>query len=203
LFGPSGRPLFNLPGVDADWRSESAYAGSVYWLGAAHLLSAATDAMRTRKHLTLVLAIAGLVILIVLFYAATSEPSARLAVSVVGSTNDADGAPMTICSITNRGRATVVIWGYYTIEAKQHFALRYPTIFSEHYAFLAPGQTQTAVVHTPETRGPWKVSIGFGVYDLQCRWAFAAGYLPTRILDAIPERYRDVPKDLVASDWIE
>jgi hypothetical protein len=161
------------------------------------------DAMGTRKHLTLVLAIAGLVILIILFYAATPEPSARLAVSVVGFTNDADGAPMTICSITNCGRATVVIWGYYKIDAKQDFAVRHPTIFQEHYAFLVPGQTQTAVVHNPETRGKWKVSIGFGVYDLQCRWGFAAGYLPTRIVEAIPERYRDVPRDLVASDWIE
>jgi len=159
--------------------------------------------MRTRKHLTLVLVIAGLVILIVVFYAATSEPSASLAVSVVGTTNDADGAPMTIFSVTNRGDATVVIWGYYKIDAKQDFAVRHRTIFSEHYAYLAPGQTQTAIVHNPETRGAWKVSIGFGVYDLQCRWGLAAGYLPTRILDAIPERYRDVPKDLVASDWIE
>ena len=159
--------------------------------------------MHTRKHLTLVLVIAGLVILIVVFYAATSEPSASLAVSAVGSTNDADGAPMTIFSITNRGGSTVVIWGYYKIDAKQDFAVRHRTIFSEHYAYLAPGQTQTAIIHNPETRGAWKVSIGFGVYDLQCRWGLAAGYLPTRILDAIPERYRDVPKDLVASEWIE
>jgi len=159
--------------------------------------------MRTRKHLTLVLVIAGLVILIVVFFAATSEPSAKLAVSVVGSTNDADGAPMTIFSITNCGSATVVIWGYYKIDAEQDFAVRHRTIFSEHYAFLAPGQSQTATIHNPDTKGAWKVSIGYGSYDLQCRWGLAAGYLPTRILDAIPERYRDVPKDMIASDWIE
>jgi hypothetical protein len=159
--------------------------------------------MRTRKYFTLVFVIIGLVILIVVFYAATSEPSARLAVSVVGSTNDADGAPMTIFSITNSGGATVVIWGYYKIDAKQDFAVRHRTIFSEHYAFLAPGQSQTAIVHNPETKGSWKVSIGYGSYDLQCRWGLIAGHLPSRIYDAIPERFRDVPKDLVASDWIE
>jgi hypothetical protein len=159
--------------------------------------------MRRPRHLTLVLVIAGLVILIGLFYAATSEPSARLAVSVVGSTNDADGAPMTIFSITNCGGATVVIWGYYKIDAKQDFAVRHRTIFSEHYAFLAPGQSQTAIVHNPETKGSWKASIGYGRYDLQCRWGLIVGHLPSRICDAIPERFRDVPKDLVASDWIE
>jgi hypothetical protein len=160
--------------------------------------------MRTRKHLTLVLVIAGLVVLMVVFYAATSEPSVSLAVSAIGSTNDADGAPMTIFSITNRGDSTVVIWGYYMIRAKQQFAVRHHTIFSEHYAFLAPGQSQTAAIYVPETKGSWRVFIGFGSYNLQCRWALlAAGYLPSRILDAIPEQYRDVPKDMVVSDWIE
>src|SRR5664279_5092023 len=120
--------------------------------------------MRTHKLLTLVLVFAGLVILIVLFYAATSKPSVSLAVSFVGSTNDADGAPMTIFSITNRGGATVVVWGYYKIDAKQDFAVRYRTIFSEHYAFLAPGQSQTVTVHNPETKGSWKASIGYGIY---------------------------------------
>ena len=159
--------------------------------------------MSTRKHLTLILVIAGLVILIVVIFAMTSEPSARLAVSVVGTTNDADGAPMTIFSITNRGDATVVIWGYYTIRAKQDFAVRHRTIFSEHYAFLAPSQSQTAAVYDPETKGAWKVFIGFGSYDLQCRWDLFAAHLPARIRDAIPERFRDVPKDLIASDWID
>jgi len=160
--------------------------------------------MRTRKHLTLVLVIAGLVVLMVVFYAATSEPSVSLAVSAVGSTNDADGAPMTIFSITNRGDSTVVIWSYYMIRAKQDFAVRHPTIFGDRYTFLAPGQSQTAAIYVPETKGSWRVFIGYGRYNLQCRWALlAAGYLPSRILDAIPEQYRDVPKDLVASDWIK
>jgi hypothetical protein len=159
--------------------------------------------MRRHKHLMLVLVFAGLVILIVLFYAATSSPSASLEVSFVSSTNDADGAPMTTFNITNRGGASVVIWGYYKIDAKQDFAVRYPTIFSDHYAFLAPGQSQKITVHTPETKGSWKVSIGYGSYNFQCRWAFFAGRLPTRILNAIPEKFRDVSKELVASDWIE
>jgi hypothetical protein len=159
--------------------------------------------MSTRKHLTLILVVAGLVILIVAFYAATSEPSASLAVSAVGTTNDADGAPMTIFSITNRGGATVVIWGYYMIRAKQDFAVRHRTIFSEHYAFLSPGESQAAAIYNPETRGAWKVFIGFGSYDLQCRWDLFAAHLPARIRDAIPERFRDVPKDMVVSDWIE
>ena len=159
--------------------------------------------MHTRKHLTLVLVFAGLVILIVAFFAATSEPSVSLAVSAVGSTNDADGAPMTIFSITNRGGATVVIWGYYTIRAKQDFAVRHPTIFGDGYTFLAPGESQTAAIYVPETRGLWKVFIGYGSYDLQCRWDLFAAHLPSHIRDAIPERFRDVPKDLVASDWIE
>jgi hypothetical protein len=159
--------------------------------------------MSTRKHLTLILVIAGLVILVVVFYAATSEPSVSLAVSAVGTTNDADGAPMTIFSITNRGDATVVIWGYYMIRAKQHFAVRHHTIFSEHYAFLAPGQSQTAIVYNPETKGSWRVFIGYGSYDLQCRWDLFAAHLPARIRDAIPERFRDVPKDMVVSDWVD
>ena len=159
--------------------------------------------MRAHKHLTPVLVLAGLVILIVLFYVATSQPSASLAVSFVGSTNDADGAPMTILSITNLGSATVVIWGYYKIDAKQHFAIRYPTIFLDHYVFLAPRGSQTAIIHTPETKGSWKVSIGYGCYDLQCRWTFFEAHLPERVFEAIPERFRDVPKDLVASDWVD
>jgi hypothetical protein len=159
--------------------------------------------MSIRRHLRLVWAFTGLVILAVVFYAATSEAPSRLAVSVVGSANDADGAPMTIFRITNCGCATVVIWGYYSIKAKRDFAVRHRTIFSEHSAFLAPGESQTATIHNPETKGAWKVSIGYGIYNLQCRWGLAAGRLPTWILDAIPEQYRDVPKDLVASDWIE
>jgi len=69
---------------------------------------------------------------------------------------------MTIFSITNLGKATVVIWGYYKIDAKQHFAIRYPTIFLDHYVFLAPSQSQTAIIHTPETKvhGRYRVRIG-------------------------------------------
>jgi hypothetical protein len=167
------------------------------------LCLATFDVMHKHKHLMLVLVFAGLVILVVLFYAATSAPSANLVVSPVGFTNDAAGAPMTIFSITNRGSANVVIWGYYKIDAKQDFAVRFRTIFSEHYVFLAPGQSQTITIHTPETKGRWKVSIGYGSYNFQCRWALFAGHLPSRIFDAIPERFRDVPKELVASDWIE
>jgi hypothetical protein len=151
----------------------------------------------------LILVLAGLVILIVVFYAATSAPSARLAVSFVGLTNDAADAPMTIFSITNLGSATVVIWGYYKIDAKQDFAIRYPTIFLDHYVFLAPGQSHTAIIHTPETKGSWKVSIGYGSYDLQCRWTFFEAHLPDRVFEAIPERFRDVPKELITSDWID
>ena len=159
--------------------------------------------MRAHRRLILVLGFAGLVLLVVLFYAATSAPSVSLAVSFAGITNDAAGTPMTIFSITNRGVAKVVIWGYYGIDAKQQFAVRHRTIFSEHYSFLAPGQSQTATVYAPETRGSWKVSIGYGSYNLQCRWGLFAAHLPSRVLDAIPERFRDVPKNVVFSDWIE
>jgi len=159
--------------------------------------------MRTHRHLTLFLVIAGLMILIVLFYSAPSQSSARLAVSVIGSTNSPEGSPMTIFSITNCGGGTLVIWGYYRFDFKADGAVRHPTIFGDHYEFLAPHQTETAIVYNPETKGAWKVSFGYANYGLQCRWVFAAGRLPTRIWDAIPERYRDVPHDLVASDWIE
>jgi len=159
--------------------------------------------MRKRSHLVLVLVLFGLVALVALFYAATSTPPVSLAVSFVGVTNDAAGTPMSIFSITNRGAATVVVWGYYHIDAKQHFAVRYPTSFSEHYTFLAPGESQTVAVHAPETEGSWKVSIGYASYGLQCRWCLFVAHLPSRIRDAVPDRFWDPPKDLVASDWIE
>lgn len=159
--------------------------------------------MRKRSLLVLVLALFGLVAFVALFYAATSTPPVRLAVSFVGVTNDVASKPMSIFSITNRGAATVVLWGYYHIDAKQHFAVRYPTIFSEHYTFLAPGESQTVAVHAPETVGSWKVSIGYASYGLQCRWCLFVARLPSRIRDAVPERFWDPPKDLVASDWIE
>ena len=158
--------------------------------------------MRKHRHLILVFVL-GFVVLLVLLFVATSTPPANLAVSFVGVTNDAAGAPMSIFSITNRGAATVVIWGYYKIDAQQHFAVRHPTIFGDSYTFLAPGESQTAAIYVPETSGFWKVSIGYGSYDRQCRWGLFAAHLPARIRDAIPERFRDVPKDLVASDWIE
>jgi hypothetical protein len=158
--------------------------------------------MRKHRHLILVLVL-GFVVVLIFLYVATSTPPASLAVSFVGVTNDVAGAPMSIFSITNRGTATVVIWGYYKIDAKQDFAVRHPTIFGDSYTFLAPGESQTAAIYVPETRGAWKVSIGYGSYDRQCRWSLFAADLPARIRDAIPERFRDVPKDLVASDWIE
>jgi hypothetical protein len=158
--------------------------------------------MRKHRHLILVLVL-GFFVVLILLYVATSTPPATLAVSFVGVTNDAAGAPMSIFSITNCGAATVVIWGYYKIDAKQDFAVRHPTIFGDSYTFLAPGESQTAAIYVPETKGSWKVSIGYGSYDRQCMWSLFAAHLPARIRDAIPERFRDVPKDLVASDWIE
>ena len=105
----------------------------------------------------------------------------RSVLQFVGITNDAAGTPMTIFSITNRGVAKVVIWGYYGIDAKQQFAVRHRTIFSEHYSFLAPGQSQTATVYAPETRGSWKVSIGYGSYNLQCRWVVCDYFVASSI----------------------
>ena len=154
-------------------------------------------------HLILILALSGLVALVILFYSATSAPSVNLAVSFIGVTNDADSAPMAVFSITNRGAVTAVIWGYYTIDAKQQCAVRYPTIFSDHYAFLAPGKSQKVAIHSPETKGLWKVSIGYENNDLRCRWVLFAANLPPRIRDAIPQQFRDISKDLVVSDWVE
>lgn len=159
--------------------------------------------MRTRRHSKLILVFIGFVALFVLFYAMTSTPPANLAVSFVCVTNDTAGAPMSIFSITNRGAATVVIWGYYKIDGRQHFAIRHPTIFSSRYTFLAPGESQTAAIYDPETKGSWKVSIGYGSYNTQCRWSLFAARFPALIRDAIPERFRDVPKDMVTSAWIE
>ena len=153
--------------------------------------------------LVVVFILAGLVLLVALSYAVRSAPSVSLAVYVLGTTNDAAGAPMAILSITNRGAARVVIWGYYGIEGKQDFAVRHPTTFSGRYFLVAPGQSQIVTVHVPETRGSWKVSIGYGRYDLQCRWGLFAARLPPVVRDAIPQRFRDVPKDLIASNWIE
>ena len=158
--------------------------------------------MRKHRHLILVLVL-GFVVLLVLLFVLAPTPPANLAVSFVGVTNDAAGAPMSIFSITNRGAATVVIWGYYKIDAKQQFAVRHPTIFGGGYTFLAPRESQTAAIYVPETKGSWKVSIGYGCYDLQCRLTFLESHLPQRVFEAIPERFRDVPKELVASDWIE
>ena len=157
--------------------------------------------MRTYKHLVFVLV--GFAVLTVLSYVATLKPSVSLAVSLVSFTNDTAGAPVTIFSITNRGSATVVIWGYYTIQAKQHSRVPSPTVCLDHYAILLPRQSQAVAVHTPETKGSWKASFGYGSYDLQCRLVLMAGYLPSRIIDAIPERFLHVPNDLAASDWIE
>ena len=159
--------------------------------------------MRTHRYLILFLVLSGLVSLVVLFYSATSSPSINLAVSFVGVTNDIDGAPMSVFSITNRGKATAVIWGHYTIDAKQQSAVRYPTIFSNHYAFLVPGKSQKVAIYPPETKGLWKVSIGYEGYDLRCRWILFAAGLPPRIRDAIPQQFRDISKDLVVSDWVE
>ena len=138
-----------------------------------------------------------------MFYAATSERSVRLAVKFVGFTNDATGAPMTIFDITNSGSATAVIWGYYKLEAKQHFAFRYPTICLGHYVVLASGRSQTVMVHKPETKGSWKASFGYGRYNWQTRWAIFAAHLSARIRAGIPQRLRGVPEDSVTSDWIE
>jgi hypothetical protein len=159
-------------------------------------------AMQACKHLKAVLVLVGSILLIVLFYALTPAPSVNIVVSFVGFTNDSAGAPMTIFSVTNRGNAKVVIWGYYKIDAKQDFRILYPTIFGN-YDFLMAGQSQTVIIHTPETKGPWKVSIGYGNYNLQCRWVYFAGHLPSQVLNAIPERFLDVPKELAASDWIK
>ena len=158
--------------------------------------------MQARKHLKVILVLVGLILLIVSFYALTPAPSVNITVSFVGFTNDAVGVPMTIFSITNRGNANAVIWSYYKIDAKQDFRVLYPTIFG-HYDLLTAGQSKTVVIHTPETKGPWKVSIGYGSYNFQCRWVFFAGHLPSRILNAIPEKFLDVPKELAASGWIE
>jgi hypothetical protein len=159
--------------------------------------------MRTYRYLILFLALIALVALVILFYSATSAPSVNLAVSFVGVTNDTDGAPMSVFSITNRGKATAVIWGYYTIDAKQQCAVRYRTIFSDHYAFLVPGKSQKVEIHPPETKGLWKVSIGYENYDSRCRWVLFAASLPPRIRDAIPQQFRDISKDLIVSDWVE
>ena len=159
--------------------------------------------MCVRRRLIVVLVVAASACLVALRYFVILAPAVNLAVSVLGSTNDVAGAPMTILSITNRGGTRAVIWGYYTIEGKQDLAVRHPTVFSGRYFLVAPGQSQIVTVHVPETRGSWKVSIGYGSYNLRCRWGLFATHLPPVVRDAIPQRFRDVPKDLVASSLIE
>jgi hypothetical protein len=158
--------------------------------------------MHTRKCFKVALMLVGLMTLFILFYAIRPAQPIKIIVSFVGYTNDVAGAAVATIMVTNSGDLKVVAWGYYHLEAKQSFRVLYPTIFGS-CIFLEPGRSVVVAVHPPETKGPWRVSIGCGGYNWRCRWALFATHLPPRICEAIPERFRDVPKELVASDWID
>jgi hypothetical protein len=161
--------------------------------------------MRSRKQIILALIFAGLVLLlvVVLIRSSMSEPPVHIAVWFAGVTNDATGAPMTVFTIKNDGDATVVIWGDYQLHAQQEFGRRrYPMNFGVRYMVLAPGHSERVAIHTPETKGPWQITIAYGNHDLVSRLNLPASYLPLRFRHTLPNEIQNPPRELANSDWV-
>ena len=158
--------------------------------------------MRIRKGIKVAVMLFGLALASILFFGPRPSSPLRFEVLFAGYTNDTAGARIARFRITNQSGVEVVRWGFYTIQAQQEAQVICPSTFKS-CSFLAPGQSEVVTLQPPETKGPWKASISCARRGLQVRWAFLSGRLPQRICDAIPERFRDVPKENFASDWIK